>query len=153
MSWIHQVKNNRFKNKVIWITGASSGIGEALTYALHGFFDSIRSEVYRDNIRIVIIIPGIIKTAIIVNALMGDGSKYGKMEKVQEQGISPAKCAKKILNVISKGKEEVLIGGPEILTVYIRRFFPTIFSKIIRNHPIKKLNQIRRIFHLRKYTI
>ena len=66
------------------------------------------------------------------------------------KGITPEKCAQKILNAISKGKEETLIGGPEILTVYLRRFFPALFSKIIRNHPIKKLNQIRINFFLGK---
>ena len=114
--------------------------------ALHGFFDSLRSEVYNDNIKITIIIPGIINTAITAHALRGDGTKYGKIEEIQLRGMAPQKCAEKILHVVSNGKEEALIGGPEILTVYIRRLFPQIFSKIIRNHPIKKLKQVGKIF-------
>ena len=118
--------------------------------ALHGFFDSLRSEVYQHNIKIKIIIPGIINTGITVNALTGDGKKYGKMEKLQEQGMTAQKCAKKILRAISKGKEETLIGGSEIITVYFRRFFPTLFSKIIRNHPIKKINRLKQTLLMKK---
>jgi dehydrogenase/reductase SDR family member 7B len=125
----------------------------ASKHALHGFFDSLRSEVHKDNIKITIIIPGIIKTDITLNALKGDGTKYGKMEKVQERGIIPEACAHKILDAISRGKEEALIGGPEIFTAYIRRYFPAIFSRMIRNHPIKRLNKIVNMFNLKNIYI
>ena len=114
--------------------------------ALHGFFDSLRSEVYQYNIKIMIIIPGIIRTNITMNALQGDGTKYGKMEKVQEGGMTADKCAEKMLRVIQKEKQEALIGGPEILTVYIKRFLPGLLSLLIRSHPVKKINRIKRFF-------
>jgi len=116
--------------------------------ALHGFFDSLRAEVFKDQIRIMLIIPGIIRTNITVNALKGDGTTYGKMETLQARGMSAEKCAKKMLRAIAKEKEESYIGGPEIITVYLRRFFPHLFSKIIRNHPVKKINQIKKKFLL-----
>ena len=118
----------------------------ASKHALHGFFDSLRSEVHLNNIKITMIIPGIIKTNILVNALKGDGKKYEKKTKAQNLGMSPEKCAQKILEVIAKNKEEALIGKSEINTVYFRRFFPALFSKWIRNHPVKKIRRLKRLF-------
>jgi hypothetical protein len=39
----------------------------------------------------------------------------------------------KILNAVSKKKKEVLIGNREIYAVYIKRFLPALFWKIIKN--------------------
>jgi short-subunit dehydrogenase len=91
-------------------------------------------------------VPGIIKTNITMNAFKGDGSLHGKMEKVQSKGMSPDRCAKKMIRAIAKGKEEVLIGGPEIYSIHLRRFFPAFFSRIIRNHPVKRISKFFRSF-------
>ena len=41
--------------------------------------------------------------------------------------------AKKALKVISKRKQEAVIGGKlEVLAVYIKRFYPRLLSKMIR---------------------
>ena len=104
----------------------------ASKHALHGFFDSLRSEVYRDNIQITLITPGYVKTNVSINALNGDGSKFNKMEPGQEHGMSPSDCAKKILKAVKHGDEETLIGGKEIMGVYLKRFFPNFFSRMIR---------------------
>ena len=103
----------------------------ASKHALHGFFESLRAEVAKDNIKITMAVPGFVKTNITVNALNGDGSKYGKMMQVQNRGLDPAQVAATILNAASKNKEEVLIGSLELLGVYCKRLFPKIFSKII----------------------
>ena len=41
----------------------------ASKHALHGFFDSLRMEIYNDNIHVMIATPGKIKTNISVNAV------------------------------------------------------------------------------------
>jgi dehydrogenase/reductase SDR family protein 7B len=104
----------------------------ASKHALHGYFDSLRNEVYEDNIRITILCPGFVRTNVTLNALSGEGEKLGKMMKNTEKGMSPARFAQKALRAIEKEKEEVLIGGKEILTVYIKRFFPGFLSGFIR---------------------
>jgi hypothetical protein len=41
-------------------------------------------------------------------------------------------CARQIVRAASKNKPEVLIGNKEIIAVYLKRFVPCIFRKIIR---------------------
>lgn len=110
----------------------------ASKHALHGYFDSLRSEVHDKGINISIICPGYIHTAISKNAITGEGALYNKMDINQEHGISARDCAIKILSAIENKKEEVIIAGKEKYGVLIKRFFPKYFSKMIRKRKIIK---------------
>lgn len=105
----------------------------ASKHALHGFYDALRAEHYRDNVKVSIILPGYVKTNISYNALMGDGTRQNKMDNAQDNGLSPEECASKIIKAIEKDKEEVYIGRfREVAGIYIKRFFPGLFSRIVR---------------------
>lgn len=101
----------------------------ASKHALHGFFESLRAEQYPNNIKVTIAIPGRVKTNISENALLKDGSKYGRLDAGQENGISAQLCAEKIIRGIRKNKKEILIGGKEIYMVWIRKFIPSLYYK------------------------
>jgi short-subunit dehydrogenase len=109
----------------------------ASKHALHGFFDAVRAEHFNDNIRVTMICPGFIQTSIALSTLTGDGSTLAEPVKGAYTGRSAEWCAKKIVHAIEKQKEEVYIGGKEILAVYLKRFVPRIFSKIIRNVAVR----------------
>jgi short-subunit dehydrogenase len=114
----------------------------ASKHALHGFFNSLRAEYSKQGIWVSIIIPGFINTPIIRKGLDGRGNNPGKNMSVNENGMLPGKCALKIINAIEKNKQETLIGGAEIYSIYLNRFFPKLFSWIISNHPVRKLQSI-----------
>lgn len=104
----------------------------ASKHALHGYFDSLRSEVYDKNIDITIVCPGFIKTNVSVNALTATGTHQGTMDDAQANGMTAKDCATEIFKAVSTKKEEVYIGGKEIKAVLLKRFFPNIFSKKIK---------------------
>lgn len=108
----------------------------ASKHALHGYFDCLRQEVYDDNIHITLVCPGFVKTDVTKNALKGDGSKHDKMGRGQEQGMSPEVFAEKLLPKIARKKEEVYIGGKEILGVYLKRFAPSMLNKVLRKSEV-----------------
>lgn len=109
----------------------------ASKHALHGFFDAVRAEHYKDNINVTMICPGFIHTPITLSALTADGSPLQKMDEAQYKGKPADWCARKIVAAIEKKKEEVYIGGREVFAVYVKRFFPSLFSKLIRNVPVR----------------
>lgn len=106
-------------------------------HALHGFFDSLRAENFKENIKVTMICPGFIKTNVSINALTGDGTPLNEMDDAQNKGMSPESCAKAIRNGIESNKEEILIGGKETYAVYLKRFFPSLFSKLIRKAKVR----------------
>lgn len=108
----------------------------ASKHALHGYFDSLRCEVYNQGVSVNIICPGFIKTNVTINSVTATGEKHNKMDENQENGMSANECAQKILEAIDKNKEEVFIGGKETYGVLIKRFFPKYFSKMIRKRKV-----------------
>jgi short-subunit dehydrogenase len=103
----------------------------ASKHALQGFFESLRPELKEKNIGVTIVSPGRIKTNISLSALTKDGTKHGQMDQGQLQGMPVEKCANQIVRGISNGKKNVLIGGKEILLVYIHRFLPFLYHRIV----------------------
>jgi len=105
----------------------------ASKHALHGYFDSLRSEVYDKKIDITIVCPGFIKTNVSINALTANGNNQGSMDGAQASGMTAEACAMEIVKAVTAKKEEVYIGGKETRAVLLKRFFPHIFSKKVRS--------------------
>lgn len=101
-------------------------------FALYGFFETVHAEYYDENIRVVMVCPGRVRTQISFNALEADGTKHGRMDEGQQRGITAEKAARKIVKAIKQQKPEVLVGGPELLMVYIKRFLPALSRRLVR---------------------
>jgi dehydrogenase/reductase SDR family member 7B len=105
----------------------------ASKHALHGFYDSLRAEVHSYNIGVTIICPGPINTAISENALTASGEKQNKKDDAIASGMNPDVLAKKYIKALKKNKREAWIGKKEVFAIYVKRFFPGLFARIIRN--------------------
>jgi short-subunit dehydrogenase len=108
----------------------------AAKHALHGFFDCLRTEVWKDNIKVTIIMPGYIRTNVSLNAVTARGEKLNQLGKNIGSGYPADKTAVQILQAIQKGKFEKYVGRPfskEWMAIHLMRLFPTLAIRIFRN--------------------
>lgn len=104
----------------------------ASKHALHGWFESLRSEEYERGLRVTMVLPGFVHTSVSVNAVTADGSAHGQMDRYQEKGMPADECAARIVRAVQQDKEQVIIAGREGLGIYLKRLFPSLYRKIIR---------------------
>ena len=105
----------------------------AAKHALHGYFDALRAEIWQDNVKVLLVVPGYIKTRISFNALTENGEAQNKMDDGQANGIMPEVLATKILKAIANNKNELHVAGlKETTAMYMQRFFPSILAKILQ---------------------
>lgn len=109
----------------------------ASKHALHGYFDSLRAEVWRENIIVTMVCPGFISTPITLSALTGDGTPLNERDEANYKGKKASWVAKKILNAIRRDKKEVYYGGKEVLGVYVMRWSPRLFARLIRTAKVR----------------
>ncbi len=103
----------------------------AAKHALQGYFESLRAELKPDHVKVTIVSPGRIRTNISYNALTRDGQPYNKLDEGQASGMDPDVCASRIVKAIKKERKEILVGGKEIIMVYIRRFLPALYHRLV----------------------
>jgi len=103
----------------------------ASKHAVQGFFEALRAELAGENIKVTIVSPGRIKTNISLHALTRDGRSYNKMDNGQANGMDAGKCAARIVKAVKKEREEVLVGKKELIMVYIHRFLPALFYRLV----------------------
>lgn len=104
----------------------------ASKHALYGYFESLRQEVFNDNVKVLIVSPGFINTDVSTKLLTESGKEYGIKSESQNKGMSPADCAKGILKAVKSNRDHKFVGGYEIFSVYVKQYFPRIFYKLMR---------------------
>lgn len=132
----HMIKNRG--GHIVVISSISGKFGfpmrtaySASKHAVQGFFESLRAELVRDNINVTIVSPGRVKTNISLNAITSNGQSYNKMDTGQAEGMPADDCAGKIVRAVKKNRKELLVGQKEVILVYIRRFFPWLYYKMV----------------------
>ena len=96
------------------------------------FFETVGVEYYDRGIRTTVIIPGRVRTNISFSALEKGGKAHGRLDEGQAKGISSEKAARKIHRALACEKQQQLVGGGELLMVWIKRFFPRLAFRISR---------------------
>ena len=68
-----------------------------------------------------------------MNALTAQGTKQDTMDEATKNGLSPDYVVNKIIEGINSNKEEIWVAGfKELFGINVKRFFPKLFSKIIK---------------------
>jgi NAD(P)-dependent dehydrogenase (short-subunit alcohol dehydrogenase family) len=91
----------------------------ASKHALHGFFDSLRTEV--DDLQVTLVCPGPVVSEI------DDGRPSGAPGL-----MSTARCAELILEAIADGRREAILTAAGRLGAWVRPFFPSLVDRIVR---------------------
>uniref|UniRef100_A0A182WKC7 Dehydrogenase/reductase SDR family protein 7-like n=1 Tax=Anopheles minimus TaxID=112268 RepID=A0A182WKC7_9DIPT len=112
----------------------------ASKHALQAFCDSLRAEVAKDNIKVTLISPGYINTAISMNALTGSGATYGKMDAATASGASAEDSASGILKAIARDEKDIIMAPFAPRAAYwLRHALPSVYFWVMKKRA-EKLN-------------
>lgn len=94
-------------------------------YAMHGFYDSLRMELYQHGVSCTVICPSWVATEFHEAQVNKDGIPRGARGRdyYTSRTMSSDKCAQIVLNSALKRRREVLMG-PGALTVWLKVFAP-----------------------------
>ena len=99
----------------------------ASKFALCGLSESLRGEMARFDIDVVLVVPGMTKTSLRENMARNEG----KAKIDFESGMTPEKVAAKIVNGIVKGKRELVIGWDAKWMLRAHRWFPRLLDRLM----------------------
>ncbi len=104
----------------------------ASKHAINGYYESLRYEVEKDNISVLIASPGFIKTNIAAKAITETGGAFEQDSVAQKNGTSVETCARKIIRAIENEKRDFYVGKLEVWMPRFKFFFPRLFYFILK---------------------
>ena len=104
--------------------------------ALHGFFETLLIEHGKDNIRVSVLIPGRVQTAISLHALTAAGKEHGRMDDGQKGGVTPERAAEQIIRGLQRKKGRYF-SQQGMLMLKIRKYLPS-FSLVGADQTMKE---------------
>lgn len=111
----------------------------ASKHATQAYFDCLRAEVDRFGLQVSVISPGYIRTNLSINAVTGDGSKHGVMDKTTARGSDPVDVAHAVLKAVGhKQKDVVLAGLLPTAAIYLRTLWPALYFRLMASRAIKE---------------
>lgn len=105
----------------------------AAKHAIIGFMGSLRAEIHKHGIQVLVVAPGSTKTNISVNAIEGDGRIHGVTDPAIENGLPVSIVAKKTIEAILKKKAEIVVANKrETRLALLYRLMPDMIIKKLR---------------------
>lgn len=101
----------------------------AAKHALHGFFESLRTELTDDGVGVLMVCPSFIDTGLDRSALGGDGQPARHEKQIVGTHAQPQEVAAKILQAAANGKGLLLPGRMAKLAWWVSRLAPNYYAR------------------------
>ncbi len=103
----------------------------ASKHAVHGFFESLRTEVASDGIDVLLVCPSFIATGIDRNALGPDGLAVTHAQVVIGRQLQPDAVAERIFRGCERSQRLLLIGRTARAAWWLSRLAPSLYERIM----------------------
>jgi len=103
----------------------------ASKHAVHGFFESLRTEVAADGIDVMLVCPSFIATGIDRNALGPDGRAVRHAQVVVGRQLQPDAVAARIFHGCERSERLLLIGRTARAAWWVSRLAPSVYERIM----------------------
>lgn len=101
----------------------------ASKHALHGFFDSLRTELEDQGVKVMIVCPSFVKTGIDQRALGGDGKPASQPRQQTGKPGLPEEQAEIIFQAACREKQLLLPSTMSTVSYWIHKFCPGFYVK------------------------
>jgi NAD(P)-dependent dehydrogenase (short-subunit alcohol dehydrogenase family) len=103
----------------------------ASKHALHGFFESLRTEVAPDGIDVMMVCPSFIATGIEKNALGPGGGAATHAQVVVGRRLQPGDVADRVFRGAERSSRLLLIGRTARTAWWVSRLAPSLYERIM----------------------
>ena len=105
----------------------------ASKFAMEGFFESLRTELLKSNVHVLVVNPGFTGTKIRVNALDANGHTQGESPRDERNMMSPGEVAERTFRAMKRKKRKLLLTRTGRWLVRLNYYFPGIIDRIVYN--------------------
>jgi NAD(P)-dependent dehydrogenase (short-subunit alcohol dehydrogenase family) len=103
----------------------------ASKHALHGFFDSLRTEVEPLGVKVLLVCPSFIQTGIEKNALAGDGNLASHPQSIVGTRGAPDAIAEKIFAAATREQRLLLPDAVSRTSWWVSRLAPRLYERLM----------------------
>jgi NAD(P)-dependent dehydrogenase (short-subunit alcohol dehydrogenase family) len=103
----------------------------ASKHALHGFFDSLRTEVEPLGLKVLLVCPSFIETGIEKHALAGDGNLASHPQSIVGTRATPDAIAGKIFTAAAKERRLLLPDAVSRSSWWLSRVAPRLYERLM----------------------
>ncbi len=105
----------------------------ASKYAMNGFFESLRTEVMKKGVHVLVACPGFTASNIRKNALTAHGSSQGESPRDDSKMMSSEEVAEEILNATLKRKRDLTLTTQGKWLKFLNKWMPGRLDHIVYN--------------------
>jgi short-subunit dehydrogenase len=110
----------------------------ASKYAMNGFFESLRTEVMKKGVHVLVVAPGFTSSNIRNTALTADGSSQGESPRDESKMMTSEEVATRILRATTSRKRDLVLTTQGKLAVFLNKWIPGILDGIVYNQMAKE---------------
>jgi NAD(P)-dependent dehydrogenase (short-subunit alcohol dehydrogenase family) len=103
----------------------------ASKHAMHGFFESLRTELAPAGVDVMMVCPSFIATRIDRNALGGDGGPVQHAQVTVGDRLSPDAVAERIVAGAERSRRLLLVGRTAWQAWWVSRLAPRLYEKLM----------------------
>ena len=105
----------------------------ASKYAMQGLYESLRTEVMKKGVHVLVVCPGFTGTNIRNQALNADGSVQGESPRDESTMMTAEEVAKRTFKAMKKKKRDLILTTQGKLAVFLNKWMPRRMDKIVYN--------------------